>query len=261
MDQLRWFDYWLKGIDTGIMDEPPVKLDDPHRRQHQKDYAVPFRKRMAARAHAVDEVLSQADQAANLGPDDQVEGDCSARRLHRPRRSPSPRRSTSHAGVASLLRRRSRQVRARIGVSFVIARPMPEDTEITGPTACSMSWVSSTHGRHGHLRRRCATSAPTARTCGKSASSGQPVPVTKGWLRASHRKLDTEKSLPYRPYHAHDERWWLEPGEPVECQIEIWPTCMVFSKGHRHAPRHPAARRRRQRALPALSGGRTTRAA
>jgi hypothetical protein len=22
---LRWYDYWLKGIDTGIMDEPPVK--------------------------------------------------------------------------------------------------------------------------------------------------------------------------------------------------------------------------------------------
>ena len=22
----RWFDYWLKGIDTGIMDEPPVKI-------------------------------------------------------------------------------------------------------------------------------------------------------------------------------------------------------------------------------------------
>jgi hypothetical protein len=23
---LRWYDYWLKGIDTGIMDEPPIKL-------------------------------------------------------------------------------------------------------------------------------------------------------------------------------------------------------------------------------------------
>ncbi|MBA7648169.1 hypothetical protein ES703_55952 [subsurface metagenome] len=23
---LRWFDYWLKGIDTGVMDEPPIKL-------------------------------------------------------------------------------------------------------------------------------------------------------------------------------------------------------------------------------------------
>jgi len=57
--------------------------------------------------------------------------------------------------------------------------------------------------------------------------------VTKGWLRASHRKLVPQKSLPYRPYHAHDERLWLTPGEPVECQVEVWPTSMVFAKGHR----------------------------
>ncbi|MEM1587111.1 MAG: CocE/NonD family hydrolase [Candidatus Bathyarchaeia archaeon] len=25
-ESLRWFDYWLKGIDTGIMDEPPIKI-------------------------------------------------------------------------------------------------------------------------------------------------------------------------------------------------------------------------------------------
>jgi predicted acyl esterase len=25
-ESLRWFDYWLKGIDTGIMEEPPVRL-------------------------------------------------------------------------------------------------------------------------------------------------------------------------------------------------------------------------------------------
>ena len=25
-EQRRWFDYWLKGIDTGIMDEPPVRV-------------------------------------------------------------------------------------------------------------------------------------------------------------------------------------------------------------------------------------------
>mgnify|MGYP003693847587 CR=1 FL=1 len=24
-ESLRWFDYWLKGIDTGIMDEPPIR--------------------------------------------------------------------------------------------------------------------------------------------------------------------------------------------------------------------------------------------
>lgn len=25
-ESLRWFDYWLKGIETGIMDEPPIRL-------------------------------------------------------------------------------------------------------------------------------------------------------------------------------------------------------------------------------------------
>ena len=25
-DQIRFLDYWLKGIDNGVMDEPPVKL-------------------------------------------------------------------------------------------------------------------------------------------------------------------------------------------------------------------------------------------
>ncbi|MBW2609390.1 MAG: CocE/NonD family hydrolase, partial [Deltaproteobacteria bacterium] len=25
-DSLRWYDHWLKGIDTGVMDEPPVKI-------------------------------------------------------------------------------------------------------------------------------------------------------------------------------------------------------------------------------------------
>ena len=40
LDQLRWFDYWLKGIDTGIMDEPPVKLEI---RSGGADRPYPFR--------------------------------------------------------------------------------------------------------------------------------------------------------------------------------------------------------------------------
>ena len=61
------------------------------------------------------------------------------------------------------------------------------------------------------------------------------TPVAQGWLRASHRKLDPELSLPYRPYHSHDERQPLTPGEPVELDIEIWPTCIVVPKGYRIA--------------------------
>ena len=58
------------------------------------------------------------------------------------------------------------------------------------------------------------------------------TPVAQGWLRASHRKLDAKRSLPYRPYHTHDEDQPLTPGEPVEVDIEIWPTCIVVPAGH-----------------------------
>jgi predicted acyl esterase len=65
---------------------------------------------------------------------------------------------------------------------------------------------------------------------------GQPVPcVTKGWLRASHRKLDTRRTLPYRPYHTHDEIQKLTPQHVYELDIEVWPTCVVLPKGYRIA--------------------------
>ena len=53
-DQLRFFDYWLKGIDNGVMDEPPVKLAI---RKGKDEIEWRARARMAARAHAMDEIL------------------------------------------------------------------------------------------------------------------------------------------------------------------------------------------------------------
>jgi len=61
------------------------------------------------------------------------------------------------------------------------------------------------------------------------------TPIGQGWLRASHRKLDPRRSLPYRPYHTHDEKQPLEPGEVYELDVEIWPTCIVVPKGWRVA--------------------------
>ena len=53
------------------------------------------------------------------------------------------------------------------------------------------------------------------------------------FLRASHRELDPDKTLPYRPYHKHTRRLYLKPGEIVKVDVEIWPTSMVFKKGNR----------------------------
>jgi putative CocE/NonD family hydrolase len=59
------------------------------------------------------------------------------------------------------------------------------------------------------------------------------TPIAQGWLRASHRKLDPERSYEWRPYHPHDAREPLTPGEIYELDIEIWPTGIVIPKGHR----------------------------
>ena len=67
-------------------------------------------------------------------------------------------------------------------------------------------WVSST-SEDMDIFVTLRNIGPDGKDVCEVGQHGQPMPcVTKGWLRASHRKLDPEKSLPYRPYHAHDER-------------------------------------------------------
>ena len=120
---------------------------------------------------------------------------------------------------------------SRTGLSFETPG-LKEDTEVTGPIVLNI-WVSST-SEDMDIFVSLRNIGPDGKDVCEVGQHGQPVPcVTKGWLRASHRKLDPEKTLPYRPYHAHNERQWLSPGEIVECRVEVWPTSMVFKNGHR----------------------------
>ena len=57
------------------------------------------------------------------------------------------------------------------------------------------------------------------------------APASLGWLRASHRELDEEKSTPYQPVHKHQKELKLKPGEVVPLEIEIWPTSILFEAG------------------------------
>jgi predicted acyl esterase len=132
-----------------------------------------------------------------------------------------PATTASHGGHAS---------EAPAGISLVTP-PLTEDTEITGPVAAQL-WVSSTT-EDMDLLLTLRNIDPDGKDVLEVGQQGQPVPVAKGWLRVSHRELDPDLSLPYRPYHKHLRRQWLKPNEIVEVQVEIWPTSMVFKKGHR----------------------------
>jgi predicted acyl esterase len=62
---------------------------------------------------------------------------------------------------------------------------------------------------------------------------GRVLDLTQGWLRASHRALDTDRSTPWRPYHPHDRPVALSPGEPTAFAIEVLSTAHVLRPGHR----------------------------
>ncbi|WP_345427022.1 CocE/NonD family hydrolase [Pseudonocardia xishanensis] len=58
-------------------------------------------------------------------------------------------------------------------------------------------------------------------------------PVALGWLRASHRELDHERSTPHQPVLAHRRALTLKPGEPTRLDIEVLPSATTFAPGER----------------------------
>lgn len=116
------------------------------------------------------------------------------------------------------------------GITF-FAPPFEKETEITGPLAAKLFVASSTSDADLFLVFRVFK--PDGQEVVFQGALDPHTPVGQGWLRASHRKLDRKLSAPWRPYHSHDERWPLKPGEIVEVDIEIWPTCIVVPTGYR----------------------------
>ena len=118
------------------------------------------------------------------------------------------------------------------GVTFSTPA-LEREVEITGPIALKLFISSSTADADIFAVLRVFD--PGGKEVVFQGALDPHTPVAQGWLRASHRKLDAQRSLPYRPYHTHDEKQPLVPGEVYELDIEIWPTCIVVPKGYRIA--------------------------
>jgi len=70
-----------------------------------------------------------------------------------------------------------------------------------------------------------------------TGTAGDPVPLCKGWLRTSLRKINTSHPhhhdyLPHRDYFSTDVLPVL-PGEVYPVDVEMWPTNVVLEKGSR----------------------------
>ena len=193
---------------------------DPHR-----PWRIPFppRERMADRAHAVDQIPSRSVRAGRRRGNGHCRHARQSQAGRRPRAAPIPPAAPAMAAI-------SRDPRATPAFRSS-RRRSTQDTEITGPLMAKL-WVSSTT-EDMDLLLTLRNIDPAGNDVLEVGQQGQPVPVAKGWLRVSHRELDPDLSLPYRPYHKHLRRLWLKPNEIVEVQVEIWPTSMVFKQGHR----------------------------
>ncbi len=108
--------------------------------------------------------------------------------------------------------------------------PFVEDTEFTGPLAAKLFVSSATTDMDLFLTLRAFD--PEGEEVTFKGANDPQAPVSQGWLRVSQRKLDPNRSKPYRPFHPHDGQDKLTPNAVYEVDVEIWPTSIVFPKGY-----------------------------
>ena len=231
-----FFDHWLKGVDNGIMDSPPVRLEirtgnGASYMQEEAEWPVArtqyvrwnldaspadwpgdaWRQDFLRLASAPPQAERQAGYSAEVEP---------ARRAGPP--SPDPQ-------LAALA--------WRSGVSF-ISDPVAEDMVFAGYSKAKL-WVSSTsddldlflalriideHDREVHYGGATTVGFPT-----------RNYPLAKGWLKVSHRKTDPARSTEYTVKHTHLKEDYapLRAGEVVPVEIEIIPNTALIRKGWR----------------------------
>jgi predicted acyl esterase len=191
----RWYDHYLKGMDTGVHEGPPVNIYTHGAEEW--------------RAHA-DWPLPETRWAEwYLTSDGWGEGqivDSRPARTSEQRFTTDPESRERFLGQPALVYR---------------TEPFQKDTEVTGPLALYLLGAADQPDTHWIVRVLDEDPQGVTRV------------LSKGWLRGSHRAIDPSRSKPYRPWHPHLEQEPLIPNQPTSFPIEIWPLSNVFKAGHR----------------------------
>jgi len=192
--QKRFFDRFLKGIDSGWDNQPPVLIQ--------------VRRPDGAKARAEREFPLARTQWTKFFLD-------ADKRSIVPS-NPSVQSSISYEALGP-------------GIDFSTPS-FDQETELCGFITLRM-WVSSST-TDMDIFAAIRVFDPGGKEI-SFVGAHEPTTMTKGWLRVSHRKLDPERSTSFRVFHAHDEIQKITPGEAYPVDVEIWPTSMVFPKGYR----------------------------
>jgi hypothetical protein len=196
--QKRFFDYFLKGIDNGWKKQPRVQLNIRHPGERfvlRHENEWPLARTQWTKFYL--DAEGMALDSAPLAKQGTVEYEALGN-----------------------------------GVTFSTP-PLAADTEITGPMAARLFISSSTADADLFLIVRVFD--PQGKELTFMGSTDPNTPIANGWLRASHRRLDPQKSKPYRPYHPHDRAEPLAPGGVYACDVEIVTSSIVVPAGWRVA--------------------------
>ena len=198
---LRWFDHWLKGVDTGIMNEPEVAIFDPATRRWRYEHEYPLKRTQWTKFHLRANPASPATQ------------------------EPFGQLTTEPPGTEVPDRYRMPNSYAQlIAGKPVLAYQTPvleHELQIWGPLSLTLHASSSEVDTAWYVYVSDVMPDGTVRQ------------LSRGFLRASFRAVDADKSKPGQPFHPFDRMELLEPGTVYEFQIEMRPIFYTFKPGHR----------------------------
>ena len=204
--QLRWFDHWLKGIDTGIGDEPPVKLFVMGENVWRDENEWPL-----ARTRYTPYYFHSQGQANSAGGDGSVSAEAPGEEpsdhfVYDPD-DPVPTRGGNTLIIAVGVQDQ-REVEARQDVLVYTGEPLREPLEVTGPITVTLF---------------AATSAPDTDFTAKLVDvrpDGYARNLADGIIRGRYRASRTYPTL-------------LQPDTVTKFTIDLWATSHVFLPGHR----------------------------
>lgn len=199
-ERLRWFDFYLKGLPSGVDTDPRVRIFVPQGGSKTvgewwTEDAWPI-----ARTTYVSKYLGSQGSLSDQPPT--AEG--SASYLY------SPTRQSEIVLTVDLGE----------SVRFETA-PLAAPIDVVGYPEVVL--YGSTDARDTSWNVALYDVAP----------DGKASLLQRGWLRAAARELDESRSMPGRPHHLFQRDLPVPAGQVLEYRIPIWPTANRFTAGHR----------------------------
>lgn len=196
----QWFDNQLKGIDNGILDEPPIKIFVMGINRWRYENKWPL-----ARTDYKTFYFHSGGSANTLSGDglmDTIPSNDSAydKYVYDPE---NPVRTIGSMGPYD-----QRSIETRNDVLIYDTRILQEDMEVTGPVKAVV--YASSSAKNTDFTAKLVDVYP----------DGTAIRICEGIIRADHRN----PSLP--PSN-------IEPGKIYKYHIDLWATSNVFKKGHK----------------------------